>query len=204
MHIGLFGGSFDPIHHGHLIIARSLLEQAGLDRVILLPTHDPPHKDAAVLADAAHRLEMIRLAIAGDPQFELSDYDMVREGPTYTVDTVQHFQSLFGGDTSLSWIIGADSLAELATWHRVSDLVDRCRVLTASRPHSVPVDWGSLSRSLSPPQIAKLKTGVYKAPLIDISATGLRTRLADGKSVRYFVPLPVWEYLERTGLYTKK
>ena len=204
MHIGLFGGSFDPIHHGHLIIARTLLEQAGLDRVILLPTHDPPHKNATVLAGAAHRLEMIRLAIAGDPQFELSDYDMVRAGPTYTVDTVEHFQELLGGSVSLSWIIGADSLADLATWHRLSDLVDRCRILTASRPHCKPMDWGSLSRFLSPQQIAKLKAGVYTAPLIDLSATDLRTRLAEGKSVRYCVPLPVCEYLERTRLYATK
>ena len=132
--IALYGGSFNPIHSGHLIIARAVAEQLDLTRVILLPSKHPPHKQAEALLDAAHRAEMVRLAIPDEPLFEFSDFDLTRDGPSYTVETVAHFRKSLGAAVELFWIIGADSLAELSTWHRVCDLVDTCRIITAARP----------------------------------------------------------------------
>ncbi|MHC4091001.1 MAG: nicotinate-nicotinamide nucleotide adenylyltransferase, partial [Planctomycetota bacterium] len=107
--IALFGGSFNPIHMGHLIVARSVGEQLRLERIIVLPSATPPHKTAAALLDPKHRAAMVELAIAGEPLLEFSDYDLNREGPSYTVETVAHFREELGLDVLLHWIIGADS-----------------------------------------------------------------------------------------------
>ena len=209
MRIGLFGGSFNPIHSGHLIISRAVAERIELDRVVLLPSKYPPHKQSADLIDAAHRIEMIKIAIQGEPLFECSDVDVAREGPTFTIDTVSAFlQELgpdpkLGPDVELSWIIGGDSLAELATWHRVAELVDTCRIVTALRPGFDRIDFGPLAKLLSVDRIARLKADIVRTPLIDISATNIRDRIARGRSIRYLVPDTVGEYIEQHGLYRK-
>ena len=209
MRIGLFGGSFNPIHSGHLIISRTVAERIELDRVVLLPSKCPPHKQSADLIDAAHCIEMIKIAIQGEPLFECSDVDVAREGPTFTIDTVSAFlQELgpdpkLGPDVELSWIIGGDSLAELATWHRVAELVDTCRIVTALRPGFDRIDFGPLAKLLSVDRIARLKADIVRTPLIDISATNIRDRIARGRSIRYLVPDTVGEYIEQHGLYRK-
>lgn len=207
MRIGLFGGSFNPIHSGHLIIARSVAEQVELDRVVLLPSKCPPHKQSADLIDAARRVEMIKLAIEGEPLFKCSDVDVAREGPTFTIDTVSQFlqessgNPELGPEVELSWIIGSDSLAELATWHRVAELVELCRIVTAVRPGFDRIDFGPLAKFLSVDRIAHLKADIVRTPLIDISATDIRDRIARGRSIRYLVPDTVAEYIEQHGLY---
>ena len=103
--VALFGGSFDPIHHGHLIVARVMVERLDLDEIIFLPSACPPHKPEGVLADPAHRAEMVKLAIEGEPSFELSDFDLARAGPSYTIETVEHFRRTLGDETALHWII---------------------------------------------------------------------------------------------------
>jgi nicotinate-nucleotide adenylyltransferase len=201
--IALFGGSFNPIHNGHLIIARAIAERLRLERVILLPSKRPPHKQAVPLLDPRHRAEMVRLAIQDEALFELSDFDMTREGPSYTIDTVAHFHEELSPDVELHWIIGADSLAELSTWHRASELVDSCRIITAVRPGSADIDWQELGTLLTEEQIARLKAGVVQSPMIDISSTDIRERVRQGQSVRYLVPDQVWKYLDKNGLYQK-
>jgi len=202
--VGLFGGSFNPIHNGHLIVARAVAERLKLDRVILLPSARPPHKGDRKLLDATYRAEMVRLAIEGEPLFECSDFDLTRNGPSYTIDTVMHFRESLGPQAELHWIIGADSLSELTTWHRVRDLVDACRILTAARPGWDAIDWTPLRAILSDAQVAALQAGVLPTPRIDISSTDIRRRVREGRSIRYLVPEPVWSYIDRYALYRER
>jgi nicotinate-nucleotide adenylyltransferase len=199
--IALYGGSFNPIHHGHLIVARSVTEQLRVDRLVVLPSARPPHKSAGALLDADHRVAMVRLAIEGEPHFELSDYDLTRPGPSYTIDTVAHFREEFGLDVSLYWMIGVDSLNDLTTWYRVRALVDACRIITALRPGWEEIDWEQLRTRLSEDQIADLKAGLLSTPRVEISSTDIRRRVREGRSIRYLVPDRVREYIEEHKLY---
>lgn len=199
--VGLYGGSFNPIHCGHLIIARALAENLGLSRVILLPSRSPPHKAERKLADADHRAEMVRLAIAAEPLFEFSDFDLTRSGPSYTIETVEHYQRLLGPAAELCWLIGGDSLNELITWHRVGELVEACRIITAHRPGWDAINWQSLRTVLTEAQVDRLRAGIIPAPRIEISSTDIRQRLQAGQSVRYLVPDSVREYIARAGIY---
>ena len=201
--VALYGGSFDPIHNGHLIVARAVAEQLGTRRVVFLPAAKPPHKEGQRLTDPDHRAEMVRLAIGTEPGFEFSDFDLTRNGPTFTIDTVDHFQSELGSGVEVCWIIGADSLAELATWHRAPELVDRCRIITAVRAGWEKPNWEALAKSLSDSQITKVQAGVLETPTIEISATDIRRRIAEGKSIRYSVPDPVRTYIQARWLYRK-
>jgi nicotinate-nucleotide adenylyltransferase len=200
--IALFGGSFNPIHNGHLIVARSIAERLDLERAIFLPSAQPPHKTAVALLDAAHRAEMVKLAIEGEPVFEVSDYDLTRAGPSYTIETVAHFREEFGPDASLYWVIGVDSLNDMTTWYRVGALVDACRIITARRPGWEEIHWEQLGTRLGAEQIATLRSGVLDTPLIDISSTDIRQRIRDGRSIRYLVPDCVRAYIDEHGLYT--
>lgn len=240
MRIALYGGSFNPIHLGHLIIARAVAEEMDLDRVIFLPSASPPHKDAGDLAPAEHRAAMVRLAIDNEPIFAFSDYDLKRSGPTYTIETVKHF--LKHGDTEapsdgpgrhdvtkppghdwkqhwgvgvrregvpicgdvdffLGWIMGADSLMELPTWHRPGELVDACQIITAARPGYEVIDWNVLAKTFSVAQIERLRQGVVDTPRIDISSSDVRRRIREGRSIRFLVPEPVREYIDSERLY---
>jgi len=199
--VGLYGGSFNPIHHGHLIVARTVAERLKLDRVILLPSARPPHKGDHKLIDAGHRATMVKLAIDGESLFEFSDFDLTRDGPSYTIDTVTHFCESLGPDVELHWIIGADSLAELTTWYRLPDLVDACRIVTAARPGWDTIDWTPLRTVLSDAQVAALQAGLLPTPRIDISSTDIRRRVREGQSIRYLVPDAVQEYIETRALY---
>ncbi len=202
--IALYGGSFNPIHHGHLIVARCVAEALRLDRVIFLPSANPPHKDSSSLLDASRRADMVKLAIDGEAGFEFSDHDLANEGPSYTVETVAHFVGALSGDVDLHWIIGADSLAELASWHRVSDLADTCCLVTAARPGWDATALDALQSALSADQIERLRNRVLQTPRIDISATDIRERIRAGRSVRYLVPDPVRSYIEDNELYRAK
>ena len=197
----LFGGSFDPIHFGHLIVARSVAEQLNLDRVIFLPTATPPHKNATGRTAAVHRLAMVQLAVDGEPGFEVSEYDLTRQGPTYTVQTVAHFRGQLGPDAEIFWIIGGDSLADLHTWYHVSELVDQCRIVTAVRPGWERPSLEALRQVLSDPQVQWVEQGILETPRIDISSTDVRARVTAGRSIRYLVPEPVLAYIEGHRLY---
>ncbi len=199
--IGLYGGSFNPIHNGHLIVARDIAERINLDQIILLPASHPPHKDAGTLLDPAHRAAMVKLAIEGDPLFAFSDFDLKRSGPNYTIETVMHFREVLGPDVALHWLIGADSLAELITWRRVSDLVNACRIVTAGRQGCTAIDWTKLASVLSDEQVTLLKSGVLPTAQVDISSSDIRRRVSEGRSIRYLVPDPLRSFIDRNGLY---
>ncbi len=199
--IGLYGGSFNPIHHGHLITARSVAEQLGMAQVVFLPSGTPPHKPAGALIEGQHRAAMVKLAIAGEALFEFSDFDLVRSGASYTIQTVEHFQRRLGGEVALAWIIGADSLAELTTWYRVAELVEACRIVTATRPGWDRPDLAGLRSHLNAEQVERLREDILDTPRIDISATDIRSRVAAGRSIRFLVPEPVREYIAAHRLY---
>jgi len=197
----LFGGSFDPIHHGHLIIGRAVAERLGLERVILIPASAPPHKVPHALSPSEDRLEMCRLAVAEDPLFEVSEWELGQSGPNYTLLTVQHFRSSCGPSAELFWLIGMDSLAELGTWYRATELVDACTIVTAARPGFEPPPAEFLRRWFTPAQVEKLHRHVVAGPRIDISAREIRARVRAGRSIRYLVPEAVRRHIESRGLY---
>jgi nicotinate-nucleotide adenylyltransferase len=200
----LFGGSFNPIHNGHLIVARAAAEQLAATRVILVPSAVPPHKQDRRLAPAADRLEMCRRAVAGEPGFEVSNWELGRPGPNYTLHTVEHFAGQLAPPDSRDrwfWLVGMDSLHELHTWYRAAELVERCTIVTAARPGSSPPTEADLGRHFSPPQVARLLAHVLQTPHVEIASTEIRRRVAAGLSIRYLVPETVSDCIAATGLY---
>lgn len=199
--IALFGGTFDPIHHGHLIVARAVVEQLGYARVVLIPAPNPPHKVGRELTDATHRLEMARRAVEGEPRFDVSDIELRRPGLSYTILTVEAFRREVGPDVPLAWIIGSDSLPELHSWYRIGELVDACRIVTAVRAGYETPDLSALRRTLAPEQVDRLCRDILPTPVIEISATDIRRRVHDGESIRYLVPESVRAYIHDHNLY---
>lgn len=204
--LGVLGGSFNPIHFGHLIAARAVAEQLGLPTVLLIPAAIPPHKQLAQLASGPHRLAMARLAVEGDPLFEVSDMELSRAGPSYTFDTLNALKSQYGQDSQLLWIIGADTLPELETWYRVVDLVRLAEIITVVRPGTLPQrreQLASLEAKIGVSELDRILRNRLGTPAIDISATDMRHRIAGGLSVRYLTPDAVAHYLAANGLYRR-
>jgi len=202
--VALFGGSFDPIHNGHLIVARSVAEQLGASRLVFIPAATPPHKRHNDLVPAEDRLAMVRLAVAGESGWEVSDCELRRNGPSYTIDTVMEFRERLGADTPIAWVIGADTLPELASWYRVEELVELCRIVTAARPGWERPDVAPLRTRLADAHVRRLAGDILDTPRIDIAATDIRRRVREGRSIRYLVPDAVREYIERRRLYVEK
>lgn len=196
----LFGGSFDPIHHGHLIVARAAAERLQLPRVILIPSAIPPHKQDRSLTSGAHRVALCRAAVAGDDLFDVSDWEMQQAGPSYTLSTVEHFTATTPAGTPLYWLIGMDSLVELHTWYRVDALAEACTLVTAGRPGFVP-RLEALRERISAAALQRIQEHILETPLIEISATEIRTRAARRRPLRYLVPDAVAEYIATHHLY---
>ena len=202
----IFGGTFDPIHYGHLIAARAVAEHFGFRRVTFMPAMVPPHKGGASheSAPAADRLEMVRLAVADSGMFDVSDIELQRDGPSYTFDTLMSLRRQYGHEADLHWIIGADMLEDLPTWHKAGEVIEMARVITAARPpysERIPAVLEGLRANFTAEQVARLGDGVVPTPLIDISSTNIRRRLAEAKPVRYLTPDAVIGYICRRGLY---
>ena len=197
--LGLFGGSFDPIHNGHLHIARAFADELGLDNVIFLPAGEPYHKTAP-RTPATRRLAMVEAAIAGDVRFAASDVDMVRDGATYSVDTVQIFRQHFA-DAELWWLMGMDSLLQLHTWKNWRTFARLTHITVAARAGQ---SLGHAPRELHAWLGQALQDGSLKtlsAPLRDVSSSAIRQRVAAGESVGDEVPAAVGRLIEGWGLY---
>ncbi|ASK27199.1 nicotinate-nucleotide adenylyltransferase [Neisseria chenwenguii] len=198
--IGLFGGTFDPPHNGHLHIARAFADETGLDAVVFLPAGDPYHKTQSTRTPARHRFAMTELATADEPRFALSDCDMVREGATYTFDTVQIFRQQFP-QAQLWWLLGSDSLMKLHTWKKWQTLVRQTNIAVAMR------EGGSLSQA--PRELhgwlgEALQNGsvkILQTPQIDISSTQIRRQIRNGSLSDGLVPQAVERYIRNHGLY---
>lgn len=188
MRIGVFGGTFDPPHLGHLVVASDACEALGLGRVLWVPSAVPPHKLRTVQAPAEARLEMVRAAIGGDPRFEADDLELRRAGPSYTVDTLRELAARHPGD-ELVLLIGADNLREIPGWREPAEILRLARVAVLSRDGAgVPPD-------------APIPAPAVAVPRVDVSATEVRRRAAAGETIRYLVPDAVRALVERRGLY---
>src|SRR5678815_1157287 len=189
-----FGGSFNPIHHAHLLCARAVAEAKGFDRVVLIPSALPPHKlQTSELASPQDRLAMCRLAVEGEPLFEVTDLEVSRSGPSYTIDTVRMLRGQ--GWDRVAWLIGADMVSTLPKWHQPLELLQEAEIVVMARP-GWSFDWNAL-----PEPYRVLRERVVEAPLIDVSATTIRGRVSAGRSIRYFTPDAVCEYIAARGLY---
>lgn len=197
MRLGIMGGTFDPVHYGHLVIAEEARYEFALDRVVWVPAGDPPHKQSREVVSQEHRYAMVLLATASHPAFEVSRLELERSGPSYTVDTIRAFSEL-RPEAELFFITGADATLEILTWHRHDDLIRMCRFIAVTRPG---YDLNRLSAELPEPYLARIST--IQAPGVDISSTDLRQRLRDGEPVKYLVPEAVEAYLQKHRLYSE-
>jgi nicotinate-nucleotide adenylyltransferase len=185
MRLALYGGTFDPVHHGHLILARDALEELKLDRVIFIPARLSPHKLATSPASAEIRREMLAAAIANEPAFVLDDSELGIEGPSFTIDTVEHIRAA-QPEATLHYLIGADNVRDLHTWRRIDDLRQLVEFVVFGR-HGKPQEGPGAFRTLT--------------RRVDISATEIRQRVARGQSIRYLVPEPVRSLIDAHHLY---
>jgi nicotinate-nucleotide adenylyltransferase len=189
-----FGGTFNPIHHGHLLCARAAAEAVGAGRVVLFPTGEPAHRAGqAHLAASAHRVQMCRLAIEGIEGFEIDDRECRRAGPTFTIDTARELRRQ--GWDKVTWLIGADMLNSLPKWREPEALLEEVEFLVMARP-GIQFDWDGL-----PARFRFLRENVVAVPQIDISATEVRRRVGLGKSIEFFCPPAVCRYIAGNGLY---
>ncbi len=198
MRRGILGGTFDPVHTGHLILAQEVLWRLGLDEVWFIPTGLPWMKRGEPLTDSEHRRAMVELAIAGNPAFHLSSMELERPGETYTVDTIEALRAGPMAGDELLFIMGADTLHTMPQWKEPKRILEQVRLVVALRPGHGAVDLDALT-AIDP--AAAERVMVVHMPLIEISGTELRRRISLGEPVRYLVPDAVGDYIEQHHLY---
>ncbi|MTI66677.1 MAG: nicotinate-nucleotide adenylyltransferase [Firmicutes bacterium] len=195
---GVMGGTFNPIHLGHLVVAEEIRHKLNLDKVIFVPTGNPPHKDNKELTDAKDRYLMTLLATVTNPNFKVSSIEVEREGISYTIDTIKAFRSKYK-DTEFYFITGADALLELHTWKNVSELLNLCKFVTATRPgfelSKIETEIKNLEK--------RYNRNIYNISVsaLQISSTDIRQRIKDERSVKYLLPDPVKYYIDKNCLY---
>ena len=190
------GGTFDPIHYGHLLAAEEARYRFALSRVIFVPCGVPPHKKAYEVTPAEHRYAMTVLATASNPHFVVSRVEIERPGPSYAVDTVKIFRQQFGEERELFFITGLDAVLEILTWKSHEELVQLCRFIAVTRPG---YDAQKLQEKLPPNYLTRIDLLVI--PGIDISSTMIRERVRKGEPIRYLTPDAVCDYIAKHGLY---
>jgi nicotinate-nucleotide adenylyltransferase len=196
--LGVLGGTFDPIHYGHLVAAQYAAYGFHLDRVIFMPTAQPPHKNANGVLDARHRVAMVELAIADNTAFELSTLEVERSGVSYTIDTIETLQQTYPG-TEIYFIMGMDSIYILDTWKDVERLVDMCRFIVVTRPaYQLDRNQPALQQV---PEKFWAQADFLEVPAVDISSTNLRYRVQQGQPIRYLLPPAVEQYIYDNSLY---
>ena len=189
----LFGGTFDPIHLGHLILAQEVLDRSGADRILFVPAGVPPHKIGVRVAEARHRLEMVKKAIEGNPCFEVSDVEVRRTGPSYTIDTLREIRSGLADLDTLGLIVGADQVMEFDTWKDFRTIAEEFRLFLTTReglPEPDPKAHSYFEKAVP-----------IRIPAIGISSTDIRDRVRRGRSIRYLVPREIDRYIRAEGLY---
>ena len=196
MRLGVLGGTFDPVHTGHLVLAEQAREQLRLDRVLWVPAGDPWRKAGEPVSPAEDRLVMVRLAIEGDDAFEVSTTELDRAGPTYTLDTLQQLHGEYAAE-ELVFLLGLDALADLPNWHKPAELI-RLALLGVARRGDEQPQLAELERQM--PGLEERVRWV-EMPRLDISGTELRRRASEGRSLRYLVPPAVASYVREHGLY---
>jgi nicotinate-nucleotide adenylyltransferase len=212
MKIGLFGGTFNPVHFGHLRAAEEIREKFGLEKIIFIPAHVPPHKKDAIVS-AQHRFEMVRAALADNPYFAVSDIELQRQGNSYSCDTIGHFSREYGPDGELFFIMGIDAFREIHTWKQYPEFFSLCNFLVMSRPgryeqepeKNAPSDFAAMFTFNPDGRYYEHRSGrrayFCRISLLDISSTGVRQAVHEGRSVKYLVPDSVAGYILRHNLY---
>lgn len=200
MRLGIFGGTFDPVHLGHLILAEQCREQAKLDRVLFVPAARPPHKQERELTKFDQRVEMLALAISGHPAFRIDELEKNRPGPSYTYVTLEELRHQHPG-AELCLLVGADSLHDLPQWVQPRRILELATLVVMPRPGWELAELDSLRESLALEADFPLRLQLVHAPLIDVASRDLRARIAQGRSVRYMIPRAVEAYIAEKGLY---
>lgn len=196
--IGIMGGTFDPIHFGHLVTAEKVQAAFSLNEVVFVPSGNPPHKKHRLVTEAGHRLAMVKLAVADHPGFSVSSIEIEREGYSYALDTVDEFHRIYGADTALFFITGADAILEIATWHKADELMAKCEFIAATRPgyhfdeeHVLPVAYQN-------------RVHVFRETALAISSSQIRRLIGDDADVSKMLPESVNHYIKTHGLYEKE
>jgi nicotinate-nucleotide adenylyltransferase len=200
MRIGVFGGTFDPVHYGHLILAEQCREQGRLDEVWFVPSPRPPHKPEHQMTRFEQRVEMLSLAIAGNAAFRVDELEKERPGPSYTADTLAELRRRRPAD-EFFLLVGSDTLVDLPQWYQPRRVVESAALLVMRRPNNDVMPVEELRARLQLPESAPLRMELVEAPLIDISSRDLRRRAAAGRSLRYFLPRAVEVYIQDKRLY---
>ncbi len=201
--IGVLGGTFNPVHNGHLIVAQDAMESFNLSRVLFIPSAEPPHKSTSELAPPEARMAMISLAVEGDERFELNSMEIDRGGVSFAVDTVRELRRLYG-NSRICFIIGEDTLPELHMWKDIDILLQLCEFVTLARPGFPITDQVGGQLDLPDPWPERLLSRKAVAHQIDISSSDIRRRVSEGRSIRYLVPDAVQMYIEANKLYRKE
>ena len=193
MKVCLFGGTFDPPHLGHLIIAQTIFEAEKFDQIVFVPAYQPPHKNGMKISPVDQRLEMLKIAISENPNFIMSDLEIQRKGLSYSIDTIIDYkkQNNLNSD-ELFYLMGSDSLKQFKKWKDTKKIIDECRVIVAIRPGFRPSDI---------PNWILAKIQFASIPRIEISSTTIRDRWIDNKTIRYMVTESVWQYINKNKLY---
>ena len=193
--MGVMGGTFDPIHYGHLVTAEEALVQFGLDSVLFVPTGRPWMKEHEVVSPAEDRYLMTVIATASNPLFRVSRMEVDRDGPTYAVDTLRELKEIYGSDVDLFFVTGADAIVEILAWKDHEEVFELAHFIAATRPG---YDLGPIQ---SPTQPSHPEITVMNIPALAISSTDIRRRVAAGLPIRYLVPEGVKSYVEKAGIY---
>jgi nicotinate-nucleotide adenylyltransferase len=200
MKLGIFGGSFDPIHYGHLLLAESAREQLSLDEVWFIPAAIAPHKQGRAATSAKQRVEMLELAIAGQSAFRISTIEIDRGGVSYTVDTLQTIKQE-RPEAELFLLMGADSLADLLTWREPARICELAWPVVSRRADAPEPDFSALGHLVEPARLLQMESLRLQMPIIQFSSTDLRARAAEGRSLRYRTPRAVEQYIRAQSLY---
>jgi nicotinate-nucleotide adenylyltransferase len=198
MKIGVLGGTFDPVHNGHLTVAEEIRTRLDVTEILFVPAGQPWLKVDTPISAAEHRVEMVRLALTDKPYFRLSTIEVERAGPSYTVDTIAELQAQLGGENEFFFILGWDNLDQLPQWREPSRLIKMCHLVAVPRVGYPIPDLTSLERAIPGLSQATIR---LEAPLIDVSASVIRNRVARGLSIRHLVPEPVERYIKQHRLY---
>ena len=189
----LFGGTFDPPHFGHLIVAQTIFEAEHFDKIVFVPAHIPPHKMERKISSVSLRLDMLKMATMDNPNFEISDIDLKRGGISYSLETIQTYKEQTGlGGEDLYYLIGSDSLKQFQAWQNPKAILEECQLIVAIRPGFRPSDI---------PNWILAKVQFANIPRIEISSTQIRARWVEDKTIRYMVTQPVWTYINKHNLY---
>ncbi len=203
MRLGIYGGSFDPVHLGHLVLAETCREVRQLDRVWFLPAASPPHKTGRALTPAEQRLEMLELAIGGHSAFEICRREIDRGGVSYTVETLAELARDRSSEDELFLLLGTDMARDLPNWKDPVQILELASPIVASRPPDADIAWDAWSHLLSTDCLNSARGMAVRMPLLEISSQDLRQRVAEGRSIRYLTPRAVEKYIQAVGLYLK-